>query len=53
MEEKLAISEYELRLAREDISKLKAELNKKAEIPHEESRGNFSCVRDVLNGVLL
>ncbi|KAG2710751.1 hypothetical protein I3843_04G042100 [Carya illinoinensis] len=38
MEEKLAISEYELRLAREDISKLKAELNKKAEIPHEESR---------------
>ncbi|XP_075646838.1 uncharacterized protein LOC142617763 [Castanea sativa] len=33
LEEKLAISEYELRLAQEDILKLKAELQKKMEVP--------------------
>lgn len=42
VEEKLAISEYELRLAQEDILKLKTELQKKAESPVNESRGNFS-----------
>ncbi|KAK7272935.1 hypothetical protein RIF29_13979 [Crotalaria pallida] len=34
-EEKLAISDYELRLAQEDILKLKSELQKKAENPNE------------------
>ncbi|KAL3032449.1 hypothetical protein AAZX31_02G084600 [Glycine max] len=34
-EEKLAISDYELRLAQEDISKLKSELQKKAENHNE------------------
>ncbi|XP_027350526.1 RAB11-binding protein RELCH isoform X2 [Abrus precatorius] len=34
-EEKLAISDYELRLAQEDILKLKSELQKKAENVHE------------------
>lgn len=38
MEEKLAISEYELRLAQEDISKLEAELKKITEIPLDELR---------------
>ena len=32
VEEKLAISEYELRLAQEDISKLKAELQEESRI---------------------
>lgn len=36
LEEKLAISEYELRLAQEDILKLKAELQKKLEVPLDE-----------------
>jgi len=39
-EEKLAISDYELRLAQEDISKLKSELQKKAE-NHNELKGIF------------
>jgi hypothetical protein len=47
MEEKLAISEYELRLAQEDILKYKAELQKKTEIPPDELNGNFSCLHDV------
>jgi hypothetical protein len=38
--EKLAISDYELRLAQEDISKLKSELQKKTENLNEIS-GNF------------
>ena len=38
--EKLAISDYELRLAQEDISKLKTELQKKAE-NHSELNGIF------------
>ncbi|KAM0965928.1 hypothetical protein ACFX2C_021757 [Malus domestica] len=37
-EKKLAISEYELHLAQEDISKLKVELQKKAESPSNELR---------------
>ncbi|PQQ12716.1 lisH domain and HEAT repeat-containing protein isoform X1 [Prunus yedoensis var. nudiflora] len=39
VEEKLAISEYELRLAQEDILKLKTELQKKVESSVNESRG--------------
>lgn len=49
VEEKLAISEYELRLAQEDILKLKTELQKKAESPVNESRGSNSSV-SVNNG---
>ncbi|CAL0318874.1 unnamed protein product [Lupinus luteus] len=45
-DEKLAISGYELRLAQEDILKLKSELQKKAESPSEQnaahSRGDVS-----------
>ncbi|KAL5058769.1 hypothetical protein RYX36_030373 [Vicia faba] len=40
--EKLAISDYELRLALEDISKLKSELQKKTEKLHELSATQFS-----------
>lgn len=47
IEEKLAISEYELRLAQEDILKYKAELQKKTEIPLDELSGNFSCLHNV------
>ncbi len=53
LEEKLAISEYELRLAQEDILKLKAELQKKLEVPLDELNGNFSCLHDLLNDVIL
>lgn len=41
MEEKLAISEYELRLAQEDISKLKIEMQKKNEAHSVELIGKF------------
>ncbi|TQE10509.1 hypothetical protein C1H46_003847 [Malus baccata] len=44
VEEKLAISEYELRLAQEDISKLKAELQKKAESPSNDLRDSNANV---------
>ncbi|XP_068302700.1 uncharacterized protein [Pyrus communis] len=44
VEEKLAISEYELRLAQEDISKLKAELQKKAEAPSNDLRDSNANV---------
>lgn len=48
IEEKLALSEYELRLAQEDISKLKAELQKKSDFPPRllELTGKifFSCL---------
>lgn len=44
IEEKLAIGEYELRLAQEDISKLKSELQKKTE-PHSiELSGKFFLI---------
>ncbi|KAJ7975767.1 lisH domain and HEAT repeat-containing protein [Quillaja saponaria] len=36
LEEKLALSEYELRLSQEDVSKLKTELQKKTEYPLAE-----------------
>ncbi|KAL5745067.1 hypothetical protein ACOSP7_026213 [Xanthoceras sorbifolium] len=45
LEEKLAISEYELRLAQEDITKLKTELQKITELPldqsNESTAGNY------------
>ncbi|XP_019452090.1 PREDICTED: lisH domain and HEAT repeat-containing protein KIAA1468 [Lupinus angustifolius] len=41
-EEKLAISGYELRLAQEDILKLKSELQKKAESPSEPNAAHSS-----------
>lgn len=41
IEEKLAISEYELRLAQEDISKLKIELQKKNEAHSVELSGKY------------
>ncbi|KAK1576809.1 hypothetical protein Q3G72_016663 [Acer saccharum] len=37
LEEKLAICEYELRLAQEDITKLKTDLQKKIELPLDQS----------------
>ncbi|KAK1320907.1 hypothetical protein QJS10_CPA03g00594 [Acorus calamus] len=39
LEEKLAISEYELRLGQEDLSRLKTELEKKSADPSEEFSG--------------
>lgn len=42
LEEKLAVREYELRLAQEDILNLKAELQKKTETNSDESKGNYS-----------
>lgn len=39
LEEKLALSEYELRLAQEDIVKLKTELEKKSENPVHDTNG--------------
>lgn len=43
-EEKMAISEYELRLAQEDLSRLKAELQKQREFLTDESNGLHSDV---------
>lgn len=40
--EKLALNEYELRLAQEDIEKLKTELQRKKDSPRVESSGNVS-----------
>lgn len=40
--EKLALNEYELRLAQEDISKLKTELEKKKHLPLVELSGKIS-----------
>lgn len=42
LEEKLALSEYEVRLAREDILKLKIELQKKTESINDKLTGIFS-----------
>lgn len=39
LEEKLAVAEYELRLAQEDILKLKSDLLKKTESSFNESSG--------------
>lgn len=46
-EEKFAISDYELRLAQEDILKLKSELQKKAENPNELN-GIFLVFQEIL-----
>ncbi|KAM5558021.1 RAB11-binding protein RELCH [Rosa sericea] len=46
IEEKLAISEYELRLAQEDILKFKTELQKKAESPVTELRESNASVNN-------
>lgn len=45
LEEKMAFCEYELRLAQEDITKLKTELQKKSEISANELSGRlyFFC----------
>ncbi|GLU10753.1 hypothetical protein SLE2022_275380 [Rubroshorea leprosula] len=44
VEEKLAISEYELRLTQEDIMKLKTELQRKADLPLDKLNGSDSGV---------
>lgn len=44
LEEKLAVREYELRLAQEDIVNLKTELLKKAETTLDESRGKATTI---------
>ncbi|OMO80295.1 hypothetical protein CCACVL1_13081 [Corchorus capsularis] len=36
IEEKLALSDYELRLAQEDITKFKTELQRKSDLPHDK-----------------
>ncbi|KAG8659746.1 RAB11-binding protein RELCH homolog isoform X2 [Manihot esculenta] len=46
IEEKLALSEYELRLAQEDISKLKTELEKKKHLPLVELSESKSDVSE-------
>ncbi|KAL9226524.1 hypothetical protein vseg_002329 [Gypsophila vaccaria] len=46
LQEKLALCEYELRLAEEDISKVKAELQKKAETPLHDANGIKGNVSD-------
>lgn len=38
-QEKLALAEYDLRLAKEDLSQLKLELQKKKESSREDSNG--------------
>lgn len=43
LEEKLAVREYELRLAQEDLLNLKTELLKKADTNLDESRGKGKC----------
>ncbi|KAG9450463.1 hypothetical protein H6P81_010428 [Aristolochia fimbriata] len=44
VEEKLAISEYELRLAQEDLSRLKAELEKQIEYPADKPNGSHDPI---------
>lgn len=41
LEEKLAVAEYELRLAQEDILNLKSELLKKNESSFDKSNGKY------------
>lgn len=50
-EEKLAISDYELRLAQEDITKLKSELHKKTENLNEQNGIFLLCFQDILTSV--
>ncbi|XP_057993494.1 uncharacterized protein LOC131174407 isoform X2 [Hevea brasiliensis] len=46
IEEKLALSEYELRLAKEDVSKFKTELQKKKDLPQVELSESKSDVSE-------
>lgn len=48
LEEKLAVSEYEFRLAQEDIAKLKKELQRNTELSHNESGGRLQCLTCVV-----
>lgn len=43
-EEKLALTQYELRLAQEDLSRLKSELQKQKELSPEELNGLFFVI---------
>jgi hypothetical protein len=47
MEEKLALTAYELRLAQEDISKLKTELQKKSDFSLAELSGKLFHLLDI------
>lgn len=47
IEEKLALSDYELRLAQEDVTKLKTELQRKADLRRDRLSGNFSYLFDI------
>lgn len=47
MEEKLALTAYELRLAQEDISKLKTELQKKSDLSLAELSGKLFHLLDI------
>lgn len=41
VEEKLAVTEYELRLAQEDLSRLKEEFAKQKQFSHDEFSGLY------------
>lgn len=41
LEKKLAISEYDLRLAQEDVLRLKSELQKQTEFPYDKPNGKM------------
>lgn len=43
-EEKLALTQYDLRLAQEDLSRLKSELQKQKELSPEELNGLFFVI---------
>lgn len=45
IEEKLALSDYELRLAQEDIMKLKNELQRKADLHQDKLSGKISFIQ--------
>lgn len=45
LEEKLALSEYELRLVKEDVTKLKTEVEKKNDLPIDKLSGKFTFTR--------
>lgn len=53
MEEKLALTAYELRLAQEDISKLKTELQKKSDLSLAELSGKLFHLLDINLALLL
>ncbi|XP_040933821.1 protein SPA1-RELATED 2 isoform X5 [Gossypium hirsutum] len=47
IEEKLALSDYELRLAREDVMKLKTELQRKVDLLRDKLSSKFSYLFDI------